>query len=221
MTSLRRSRRAGAFAAAAVLTAVAAGPAVAAAGTLTVSKSTGLAVGDKVTVSAKGLSPDQGFVPIGLCKPKPAGPADCETSPDAAVIGKTDGSGVWHSAADNAATARITVKAKAGGADCTAKPGNCVIAVSISSTKELVEVPLTVRAGGPGPSSPAPSASTRVPGPATGGGAGTAASGGGSDAGSLPRTGSTDGLPVAALMGGTLVLLGGCTLVLLRRGHQA
>ncbi|MFI8293403.1 neocarzinostatin apoprotein domain-containing protein [Streptomyces sp. NPDC085614] len=220
MTSLRRSRRAGAFAAAAVLTAVAAGPAVAA-GTLTVSKSTGLAVGDKVTVSAKGLSPDQGFVPIGLCKPKPAGPADCETSPDAAVIGKTDGSGVWHSAADNAATARITVKAKAGGADCTAKPGNCVIAVSISSTKELVEVPLTVRAGGPGPSSPAPSASTRVPGPATGGGAGTAASGGGSDAGSLPRTGSTDGLPVAALMGGTLVLLGGCTLVLLRRGHQA
>ncbi|WP_411104284.1 neocarzinostatin apoprotein domain-containing protein [Streptomyces sp. cmx-4-9] len=212
MTSLRRNRCAGTLAAAWVLAAVVAGPATAA-GTLTVSRSAGLAVGDKVTVSAKGLSPGQGFVPIGLCKPKPAGPADCETSPDAAVIGRTDSAGVWHSAADGAATAQITVKAKAGGADCAAKPGNCVVAVSISATKELVEVPLTVGAGGSGasgPASPAP-----APAPSTGGG-GTAAAGAGSSAGALPQTGSTDGLPVAALLGGTLFLLGGCTLVLLR-----
>ncbi|MFD3807634.1 neocarzinostatin apoprotein domain-containing protein [Streptomyces sp. NPDC058619] len=218
MTSLRRSRCAGVLAAASVLAAVAAGPA-AAAGTLTVSKSTGLAVGDKVTVSAKGLSPNQGFVPIGLCKPKPAGPADCETSPDAAVIGKTDASGVWHSAANGATSAQITVKAKAGGADCAAKAGNCVIAVSISATKELVEVALAVGAGGPGASSPPPSGTATTPAPATGGG-GTAAAGGGSSAGSLPQTGTTDGLPVAALLGGTLFLLGGCTLVLLRRGRR-
>ncbi|MDJ0382175.1 neocarzinostatin apoprotein domain-containing protein [Streptomyces sp. G-G2] len=221
MTSLRRIRCASALAAASALVAVSAGPA-AAAGTLTVSKSTGLAVGDKVTVSAKGLSPNQGFVPIGLCKPKPAGPTDCETSPDAAVIGKTDASGVWHSAASDATTAEITVKAKAGGADCVAKAGNCVIAVSISATKELVEVPLTVGAAGPGASSPPPSR----PAPTASGG-GTATSGAGTTgasagaAGSLPQTGSTDGLPVAALLGGTLFLLGGCTLVLLRRGSRA
>lgn len=212
MTSLRSTRCAGALAAASVLAAVVAGPA-AAAGTLTVSKSTGLAVGDRVTVSAKGLSPDQGFVPIGLCKPKPAGPADCETSPDAAVIGKTDASGVWHTAANGATTAQITVKAQVGGADCAAKAGNCVIAVSISATKELVEVPLTVGAGGPGASS-APPAS-----PADSG-ASPAVSGGASSPGSLPQTGTTDGLPVAALLGGTLFLLGGCTLVLLRRGRR-
>lgn len=220
MTSLRRNRCVYALVAASALIAVSAGPA-AAAGTLTVSRSTGLAVGDKVTVSAKGLSPHQAFVPIGLCKPKPASPADCETSPDAAVIGKTDGAGVWHSAANGATSAQITVKAKAGGADCVAGAGNCVIAVSISATKELVEVPLTVAAGGPGPSSPPPAGSAPPSGSA-----GTAASGGGTSvpggntAGSLPQTGSTDGLPVAALVGGTLLLFGGCALVLLRRGRR-
>ncbi|MFJ6797222.1 neocarzinostatin apoprotein domain-containing protein [Streptomyces sp. NPDC091268] len=218
MKSLRGTRCAGALAAASILAAMAAGPA-AAAGTLTVDKSTGLAVGDKVTVSAKGLSPNQGFVPIGLCKPRPAGPADCETSPDAAVIGKTDASGVWHTAADGASTARITVKARAGGADCTAKAGNCVIAVSISATKELVEVPLTVGAGGPGASTAPSSTPAPTQAPPTSG-AGSAASGGGSSTGSLPQTGTTDGLPVAALVGGTLFLLGGCTLVLLRRGRR-
>ncbi|MFF3883656.1 neocarzinostatin apoprotein domain-containing protein [Streptomyces sp. NPDC001914] len=221
MTSLRRNRYVGGLATALVLAAPVAVPAAASAasgGTLTVSKSTGLAVGDKVTVSAKGLSPSQGFVPIGLCKPKPAGPTDCDTSPESAVIGKTDSSGVWHSAASNATTAQITVKAKAAGADCTAKAGNCVIAVSISATSELVEVPLTVSAGGQGTSSPRPSDSAT----ATTGGGGTATTGGGSTStggseGSLPRTGSTDGLPVASLLGGTLLLFGGCSLVLLRR----
>ena len=211
MTALRGTGCASVLIATSTLVAVAAGPA-ATDGRLTVSRSTGLAVGEKVTVSAKGLSPDQGFVPIGLCKPKPAGPADCETSPDAAVIGKTDASGVWHSAASGATTAQITVKAKAGGADCVARAGNCVIAVSVSATKELVEVPLTIRQGTPATSSPPPA------GPAlpTDGTIGPSASGG-STAGSLPQTGSTDGLPVGALLGGTLLLLGGCTLVLLRR----
>ncbi|MGW0364688.1 neocarzinostatin apoprotein domain-containing protein [Streptomyces sp. NPDC002990] len=221
MNSLRRNRCSSALLAASALVALTAGPA-AAAGTLTVSKSTGLAVGDKVTVSAKGLSPNQPFVPIGLCKPKPVGPADCETSPDAALIGRTDASGVWHSAANDATSAVITVKAKAGGADCVAKAGNCVIAVSISATRELVEVPLTVAAGGPGASSPPPAS----PAPPTGS-AGTAASGGGASVTggnpveSLPQTGPTDDLPVAALLGGALLLLGGGVLILLRRGRRA
>ncbi|MFJ7270374.1 neocarzinostatin apoprotein domain-containing protein [Streptomyces sp. NPDC099050] len=223
MTSLRRSRCAGALATAAALVAMSAAP-TAAAGTLTVSKTTGLTMGDKVTVSAKGLSPNQGFVPIGLCKPKPAGPADCETSPDSAVIGKTDASGVWHSATDGASTAQVTVKSTAGGADCTAKAGNCVIAVSISATKELVEVPLSIARGGAVPSSTPsvspPSVSPPPAGPSpSAGGSGSTASGG-STPGSLPQTGSTDGLPVAVLLGGTLLLFGGCTLVLLRRGRH-
>ncbi|MFF3214369.1 neocarzinostatin apoprotein domain-containing protein [Streptomyces sp. NPDC002886] len=219
MTSRRRSRCAGALAAAAALVAVSAAPS-AAAGTLTVSKSSGLTVGEKVTVSATGLSPNQGFVPIGLCKPKPTGPADCETSPDSAVIGKTDASGVWHSAANGAATAQITVKATAGAANCAAKPGNCVIAVSISATKELVEVKLTVgSSGGPSPSSAPPTASASASASAASGG-GSATGSGGNAAGSLPRTGSTDGMPVAALSGSTLFLFGGCALVLLRRGRR-
>ncbi|MGW1771429.1 neocarzinostatin apoprotein domain-containing protein [Streptomyces sp. NPDC002104] len=218
MTSLRRSRCAGALAAATALVAISAGPS-SATGTLTVSKSTGLAVGEKVTVSATGLSPNQGFVPIGLCKPKPTGPADCETSPDSSVIGKTDASGVWHSAANGAATAQITIKATAGGANCVAKPGNCVIAVSISATKQLVEVKLTVGAsGGPSPSSPPPTPSASASASASSGGGSTGSGGG--PAGSLPRTGSTDGMPVAALAGSTLFLFGGCTLVLLRRGRR-
>ncbi|MFD3869460.1 neocarzinostatin apoprotein domain-containing protein [Streptomyces sp. NPDC058623] len=225
MTSRRRNRYGAAVCCSAVIALGVAVPA-AAAGTLSVSKSTGLAVGDKVTVSAKGLSPNQGFVPIGLCKPEPVGPTDCETSPDAAIIGRTDAAGVWHSAATDATTAQITIKAKAGGADCLAKAGNCVIAVSISAKKELVQVPLTIGPDGGNPTTAPPTSTPPTsPPPATTGGSGT--SGGSGTAGdsgagkggtdTLPQTGSTDGMAVTALVGGTAVLFGGCTLVLLRR----
>ncbi|WP_179166739.1 neocarzinostatin apoprotein domain-containing protein [Streptomyces sp. CB03238] len=199
MTPLRLSHSTAALAVATALAVTALAVPAAAAPSLTVSKSTGLVPGDKVTVSAKGLSPNQPFVPLGLCKPNPAGPTDCATAPESSVLGKTDASGVWRSASSNGTTARITVKGKVGGVDCTAKAGACVIAVSITAAKELAQVPLTVGAGGTTPPS------------ATGG---ATASGG---VGSLPETGATDGIPVALLGGGTLLVLGASVMILVRR----
>lgn len=226
-TALCRSTALACAGAVAFATAVLTAPTASAAGVLTVSKTTGLAVGDTVTVSAKGLSASQGFAPLGLCKPTPAGPTDCETSADSAYIGKTDGSGVWHAASDNATSVKITIKAKAGGASCTQAPGACVIAVFITATKEMVQVPLTVTAGGGTPStSPSPSATAS----STGSGGGSAASGGGSSdtsAGgasgggdSLAHTGSIDGIPVGLLAAGTLVLCGGSALLLMPRRRR-
>ncbi|MFJ3666885.1 neocarzinostatin apoprotein domain-containing protein [Streptomyces sp. NPDC090106] len=201
-------------------------PPASAAGTLTVSKTTGLAVGDTVTVSAKGLSASQPFVPLGLCKPDPAGPTDCDTSADSAVIGKTDASGVWHSSSDDSTTAKITIKAKAGGADCTASAGACVIAVFITATEELVQQPLTVSASGGG-SSPSASASTSADPSASAsastggsGSSGSGTSGGSSTDDSLAQTGSLDGIPVGLLGAGTLTLVGTSAQLLMPRRRR-
>ncbi|MFD7131957.1 neocarzinostatin apoprotein domain-containing protein [Streptomyces sp. NPDC059894] len=217
---------------------LAAGPAQAA-GVLTVSKSTGLAVGDTVTVSAKGLSKNQSFAPLGLCKPDPSGPTDCDTSADAAYIGKTDADGVWHSSSTDATSVKVTIKAQAGGASCTSAAGACVIAVFITATKEMVQVPLTVSASGGsssggssggsssgGSSSGGGSSSSAATGPAgssTAGSGGTAdGSGGSSTDDALASTGFVDGVPVGLLAAGTLVLCGSSALLLMprRRGRH-
>ncbi|MFI6859677.1 neocarzinostatin apoprotein domain-containing protein [Streptomyces sp. NPDC050421] len=240
-TLLRRSTALACAGAVAFATAVLTAPTASAAGVLNVSKTTGLAVGDTVTVSAKGLSASQGFAPLGLCKPTPTGPTDCETSADSAHIGKTDASGVWHASSDNATSVKITIKAKAGGVSCTQAPGACVIAVFITATKEMVQVPLTVSAGGgtpstsPSPSATASSASSGGNSASSGGGSassggGSASSGGGSSdtsAGgasgtedSLAHTGSIDGIPVGLLAAATLVLCGGSALLLMPRRRR-
>lgn len=211
MTALRLSRSTAALAAATALVVTAFAAPAAAAPSLSVSKTTGLAPGDKVTVSAKGLSPNQPFVPLGLCKPNPSRPTDCETAPESSVLGKTDASGVWHSASSDSTTAQITVKEKVGGVDCTAKAGACVIAVSITATRELAQEPLTIGAGGgtaPSPGSP----------PATGTGSGGS---GGSGGDRLAETGPADGIPVALIGGGTLLVLGTAGMVLVRRRRAA
>ncbi|WRZ88209.1 neocarzinostatin apoprotein domain-containing protein [Streptomyces sp. NBC_01007] len=218
----------GAVALAAVVAVCSAATPAAAAATLTVSKTTGLAPGDTVTVSAKGLSPSQAFAPLGLCKPDPTGPTDCDTA--TALIGKTDSSGVWHLSSSNATSAGLKILAKAGGADCTSKAGACVVAVFISASNELVQVPLTVSASGSGSGSPSPSTSA---GPsasgsasASGGSASGSSSGdsgsGSSSSGSegLPQTGSVDGVAVALLAGGTLVMGGASFLLLVRRRNE-
>ncbi|MFD9466295.1 neocarzinostatin apoprotein domain-containing protein [Streptomyces sp. NPDC060027] len=219
----------GAAALAAVLAVCPAATPAAAAATLTVSKTTGLAPGDTVTVSAKGLSPSQAFVPLGLCKPDPTGPTDCDTA--TALIGKTDSSGVWHLSSGNATSARLKILAKAGGADCTSKAGACVVAVFISASNELAQVPLTVGASGSGSGSPSPStsASPSASGSASTSGGSTSGSSGSSgstsgDSGSasgstesLPQTGSVDGVAVALLAGGTLLMGGASFLLLVRR----
>lgn len=230
-TVLRRSTALACAGAVAFATAVLTAPTASAAGVLTVSKTTGIAVGDTVTVSAKGLSASQGFAPLGLCKPTPSGPTDCETSADAAYIGKTDASGVWHASSDNATSVKITIKEKAGGVSCTQAPGACVIAVFITATKEMVQVPLTVSAGGGTPSpGPSPSATASSDGGSASSGGGSASSGGGSSdtsAGgasgsedSLAHTGSLDGIPAGLLAAGTLVLCGGSALLLMPRRRR-
>uniref|UniRef100_A0AAU3IA43 Neocarzinostatin apoprotein domain-containing protein n=1 Tax=Streptomyces sp. NBC_01393 TaxID=2903851 RepID=A0AAU3IA43_9ACTN len=214
----------GAAALAAVAAVCSAATPAAAAGTLTVSRTTGLAPGDTVTVSAKGLSPSQAFVPLGMCKPDPTGPTDCDTA--TALVGKTDGSGVWHLSSGNATSAALKISAKAGGADCTSNAGACVVAVFISATDELVQVPLTVSATGSGSPSPGSSASPSASGTtSTSGGSASGSSSGGSGSGSasgsgsesLPQTGSVDGVAVGLLAGGTLLMGGAAFLILVRR----
>jgi LPXTG-motif cell wall-anchored protein len=214
----------GAAALAAVAAVCSAATPASAAGTLTVSRTTGLAPGDTVTVSAKGLSPSQAFVPLGMCKPDPTGPTDCDTA--TALVGKTDGSGVWHLSSGNATSAALKISAKAGGADCTSKAGACVVAVFISATDELVQVPLTVSATGSGSPSPGTSASPSASGTTGTSGGGTSGassgdSGSGSTSGSgsesLPQTGSVDGVAVGLLAGGTLLMGGAAFLILVRR----
>ncbi|MFF3611541.1 neocarzinostatin apoprotein domain-containing protein [Streptomyces sp. NPDC002580] len=212
---LRPSTAAAVLATAVLAAASAASPAAAAA-TLTVSRTTGLSVGDTVTVSAKGLSPSQAFVPLGLCKPDPAGPTDCDTA--TALVGKTDSAGVWHVSAGNATSGTLKILAEAGGADCTAKAGACVVAVFISASKELVQAPLTVSAAG----SASPSASTGPSASASAGSpggtsSGSSSGGSGSEPGSLPQTGSVDGVAVGLLVGGTLLMGGASSLLLVRR----
>ncbi|WP_329303609.1 neocarzinostatin apoprotein domain-containing protein [Streptomyces sp. NBC_00659] len=218
----------GAAALAAVAAVCSAATPAAAAGTLTVSRTTGLTPGDTVTVSAKGLSPSQAFVPLGMCKPDPTGPTDCDTA--TALVGKTDGSGVWHLSSSDATSAALKISAKAGGADCTSKAGACVVAVFISATDELVQVPLTVSATGSGSPSPSTSASPSASSTAgTSGGSTSGSSSGdsgsgsasgstsGSGSGSLPQTGSVDGVAVGLLAGGTLLMGGAAFLILVRR----
>ncbi|WP_405915053.1 neocarzinostatin apoprotein domain-containing protein [Streptomyces sp. NBC_00728] len=213
----------GAAALAAVVAVCSAATPAAAAATLTVSRTTGLTPGDTVTVSAKGLSPSQSFVPLGLCKPDPTGPTDCDTA--TALVGKTDGSGVWHLSSSNATSAGLKILAKAGGADCTSKAGACVVAVFVTATDELAQVPLTVSASGSGSGSPSPgtSASPSASGSASASGGSTSGSSpgdsgsSGSGSESLPRTGSVDGVAVALLAGGTLVMGGASFLLLVRR----
>ncbi|MFJ6466681.1 neocarzinostatin apoprotein domain-containing protein [Streptomyces sp. NPDC091387] len=223
---LRRTTALACAGAVAFATAALIAPTASAAGVLTVSKTTGLAVGDTVTVSAKGLGANQPFVPLGLCKPTPAAPTDCETSADSAYIGKTDASGVWHATSDNATSVKVTIKAKAGGVSCTEAPGACVIAVSITATKEMVQVPLTVSAGGSTPStSPSATATSTTSGGSSSGtssgGSSTTSSGGTSGADdSLARTGTLDGIPVGLLAAGTLVLCGGSALLLMPRRRR-
>ncbi|MEV6162050.1 neocarzinostatin apoprotein domain-containing protein [Streptomyces sp. NPDC052052] len=233
-TVLHRSTALACAGAVAFATAVLTAPAASAAGVLTVSKTTGLAVGDTVTVSAKGLSKSQSFAPLGLCKPTPSGPTDCDTSADSAYVGKTDASGVWHASSNDATSVKVTIKEKAGGATCTQAPGACVIAVFITATKELVQVPLTVSAGGSSSVDPSADPSATASSSASGSSSSGSTSGGSSSGGSstssggttgsddtLAATGTLDGIPVGLLATGTLVLCGASALLLLPRRRRS
>lgn len=107
---------------------------------LWVSQTSGVSVGQTVSVSLSGISADLGSVAIGQCKSSVASVADCNLA--GGLLGKADGSGQWVS---NKGTDAITLVGSLGGANCAAAPGTCIIAVTSLNNPYniLATVPLT------------------------------------------------------------------------------
>ncbi|MFD6159838.1 neocarzinostatin apoprotein domain-containing protein [Nocardia sp. NPDC060256] len=129
-----------------------AAPAASAAPALQVSQSTGLTVGQTITVTLTGLPANMPAVAIGQCKPQITGPADCNLP--GSMLGAADGAGSWQPNGDKRA---ITLVADVGGSDCTAAPGACTISVTslTNATEIIASVPLTF---GPAATTPKPAA---------------------------------------------------------------
>ncbi|WP_167768715.1 neocarzinostatin apoprotein domain-containing protein [Nocardia sp. CS682] len=127
-------------------------PTALAAPALQVSQSTGLAVGQTVTVTLDGLPANMAAVAVGQCKPRIAGPGDCNLT--GSMMGAADGQGSWQPTGDKRA---ITLVGAVGGTDCTAAPGACTISVTslTNATEIIASVPLTF---GPPAETPKPTA---------------------------------------------------------------
>ncbi|MFI1236704.1 neocarzinostatin apoprotein domain-containing protein [Nocardia salmonicida] len=112
----------------------------AAAPTLQVSQSTGLAAGQTVTVTLDGLPANMPAVAVGQCKPQITGPADCHLA--GSMLGAADGQGRWQ---PNPGKGGIALVATVGTTDCAAAPGACTISVTslTNATEILASVPLT------------------------------------------------------------------------------
>jgi hypothetical protein len=91
-----------------------------AAPTLTISATTGLTDGQRVTVSGSGFAPNLASIAIGQCVEGYTGPADCNTN-GGATFRNADANG-------EVAELTITVKATFGSHDCTKV--QCVIAAA-------------------------------------------------------------------------------------------
>lgn len=185
---------------AAVTVLFAASPAQAAAPSLKLSATSGVKVGQTITVtSLTGLAANLPSVAIGQCKPNVTGTSDCNLT--GSLLGQADASGKWTPGAKGST---ITLVKSIGGVDCTAKSGACIIGVTslVNPTNVLARVPLTFSSGG----------SSATPAPTSSSSPGT----------SLPMTGSPDGIPTFALAASALVLACGALLFLLpsrRRTH--
>ena len=215
MTGIRR--RAGTVAAIAAAGVLAFAPSALAAPKITASKTTGLKAGDTITVQVSGMTPNETFVTLGLCKPGPKLPNDCAAQDTGgAILGGTDAEGNFITKAKSK-NAKIKVVAKAGGVDCTTKTGACVIAVTAPGNQgpNTAEIPVGFAAGTGGGGDG---------GSGGGGGDGGGGTGGGNAGGNdLPNTGSPDGVPTYALVASALVMAGGAALLIIprrRRGHS-
>lgn len=115
-------------------------PAAQAAPALQLSNSTGLTVGQTITVTLDGLPANMAAVAVGQCKPQITGPGDCHLP--GSVLGAADGQGHWQS---NGGKQEITLVANVGGTDCAAAPGACTISVTslTNATEILASVALT------------------------------------------------------------------------------
>ncbi|MFE9101148.1 neocarzinostatin apoprotein domain-containing protein [Actinomadura geliboluensis] len=220
----RTSSRAGTAAALAGACVLAFAPPASAAPKITASKTTGLKAGDTITVQVTGMSPNETFVTLGLCKPGPKLPSDCAAQDTGgAILGGTDADGNFITK-DKSTTAKIKLVAKAGGADCTAKAGACVLAVTAPGNQgpNTAEIPLTFagKSGNTGGNTGGGNGG----GNGGDGGGGPTGSGGANGTGgskNLPDTGSPDGVPTYALIASALVMAGGAALLIIPRRRGA
>lgn len=181
-----------------------------AAPTLDISQTQGLSDGQTVTVSASGFAPNLKSIAIGQCISGYVGPADCNTV-GGAVFKNADAQG-------NVAAFQIKVSEVFGGHDCTKI--QCVIAGSplpTNADEATIEANTYVAKITFGAAAAEPSATATTEPSSTE----TTAAG---DAGSLPKTGAGDSVPVL-LLGASALLAAGVGLVLLvpgrRRGEHA
>ncbi|GAB2839107.1 neocarzinostatin apoprotein domain-containing protein [Actinocorallia aurea] len=179
----------------------------AAAAQLSISKTSGLAAGDVVTVnSLTGLTPNLASVAVGQCLTAVKGPNDCNLT--GSLLGKADASGKWVPPAKGN---KITIVKTVGGKDCTVA-GTCIIGVTslMNPSNIITKVAITFGSSGSG------SGTGTGTGTGTGDGTGTG-TGTGDGTGTLPQTGSPDGIPTFALAASALVLTGAALLFLLPR----
>ncbi|MBB4772641.1 neocarzinostatin apoprotein domain-containing protein [Actinomadura livida] len=185
------------------------------------SKTTGVKAGDTITVQVTGMTPNETFVTLGQCKPGPKLPNDCAAQDTGgAILGATDAEGNFVTK-DGSKDAKIKLVAEAGGADCAAKAGACVIAVTAPGNQgpNSAEIPLTFAGGGGGGDGDGSGGGSGDGGGTGGGGTGGGGTGGGGS-GDLPNTGSPDGLPTYAMIASALVMAGGAALLIIPRRRR-
>ncbi|TDC75872.1 neocarzinostatin apoprotein domain-containing protein [Actinomadura sp. 7K507] len=213
----RVRRRTGAIAAIAGACVLALAQPALAAPKINASKTTGLKAGDTVTVQVTGLTPGETFVTLGLCEPGPKLPSDCAAQDTGAALQGTSNDAGEFVTKDGSTDAKLKMVDKAGDATCASKAGACVIAVTALGANmdaNTAQIPLTFTGGGGGDGG----------GGDGGGGGGTGDGGGGTgtgagtgNGGSLPNTGSPDGLPTYALMASAMVMIGIAALLIIPR----
>ncbi|WP_106403584.1 neocarzinostatin apoprotein domain-containing protein [Actinocorallia populi] len=204
--------QAAALGAAAVLVcAPSAASASAAAAKLSLSKTSGLAVGDTVNVtSLTGLKANLAQVYVAQCKKKVAGPTDCELS--SALSGNADASGTWKSSKGTAIKLVKTI----GGVDCTSAAGACIIGVTSLTNPGDVIATASLTFGGSSTDSNDDSNDAND----DSNDSGTPGSNNDDTDNALPQTGSPDGVPTFALAASALVLTGAAALFLVPRRRR-
>ncbi|WP_067814594.1 neocarzinostatin apoprotein domain-containing protein [Nocardia inohanensis] len=115
-------------------------PAATAAPHLEATPTSGLSVGQSVTIKLDGLPANMASVAVGQCKPQIVAPTDCNLT--GALMGKADEQGTWQAATGNAA---VVLVGKVGDTDCTAAPGACTLSVTslTNPSQILASIPLS------------------------------------------------------------------------------
>ncbi|MEV6773877.1 hypothetical protein AB0N05_35100 [Nocardia sp. NPDC051030] len=126
-------------------------PAATAAPQLQASATSGLTVGQSITVKLDGLPANLASVAVGQCKPQIVAPTDCNLT--GSIMGKADENGVWQA---NTGNSTVVLVGKVGDTDCTSAPGACTLSVTslTNPSQILASIPLNF---GPAPT-PAPAA---------------------------------------------------------------